>query len=456
MELVSRINDQLSALVWGPAMLLLLIGSGLYFTLGSGLFQFTHFRRMLRVTIGSLFGRKKRGNGISPFQAMSTALAGTMGVGNITGVATALLLGGPGAIFWMWVSALLGMMTKYAEVLLAVKYRGTDSKGAHFGGPMLYLSEGLRAPLLAGIFSLLCVAASFGMGNMTQANAISGALQASFSIPTWATGLAAALVVGLIVVGGLKRIARITELTIPLMSALYILFSLWVIARNIAAVPAAFAEIFAGAFSPVSALGGCGGYGLARAMHYGFARGIFSNEAGLGSAPIAHAAADTDSPVEQGMWGMFEVFADTLICCTLTALVLLTTGVLHRPISGGAMTSAAFSSALGKPGGIFVSVALVFFAIASMLGWCYYGESCLGYLTGGKRWAVWIYRYLFILLIPVGAVTQLETVWSISDTLNGLMLVPNLIGLLGLSGVVFRATRDYRRRETMGKKTTKL
>ncbi|WP_312643034.1 sodium:alanine symporter family protein [Hydrogenoanaerobacterium sp.] len=449
MDFLLRINQRINGVVWGPAMLILLIGTGVYFSLCTGFFQFTHFRCMLRVTLGGIFSRRrdKSRKGISPLQAVSTALAGTMGVGNITGVATAISLGGAGAIFWMWVSALFGMMTKYAEVVLAVKFRGTDKNGAHYGGPMLYLSKGLHAPVLAWVFSLLCVTASFGIGNMTQANAISGAMLASFSIPVWVSGVAAAAVVGLIVVGGLRRIATITELTIPLMSVLYILFALIVIGKNIMAVPDALSQIVQGAFNTRSALGGCGGYSIARAMHYGFARGVFSNEAGLGSAPIAHAAADTDSPVQQGMWGMFEVFADTLVCCTLTALVLLTTGVLELPLEGGAMTSAAFSHSLGSLGGVFVSVSLVFFAISSMLGWCYYGEASLRHLTGGSPLAAWVYRYLFILLIPVGAVTQLETVWSISDTLNGLMAVPNLIGILGLSGVVFTLTRDYIKKE---------
>lgn len=448
MELLAGVNSRINSVVWGPLMLALLLGTGLYFTVFCGFFQFTHFKNMLRETLGKIFrGGRGKGGGISPFQAVSTALAGTMGVGNITGVATALVLGGPGAIFWMWVSALFGMMTKYAEVVLAVRFRGTDKNGAHCGGPMRYLSKGLHAPLLAAAFSALCVAASFGIGNMAQSNAISGALLASFSVPVWVSGIAAALAVGLVVVGGIRRIGKIAELTIPLMSVLYILFALLVIVQNLSAVPAAFGEIISGAFTPRSALGGCGGWGIARAMRFGFARGVFSNEAGLGSAPIAHAAADTDSPVRQGMWGMFEVFADTLVCCTLTALVLLTTGVLELPLESGAMTSAAFSHGLGELGGAFVSVSLVFFALSSMLGWCYYGESCLNYLTHGNGLIRGVYRFLFLILIPVGAVTRLETVWEISDTLNGLMALPNLIGLLGLSGVVFRLTREYKRKE---------
>lgn len=445
MDFLLGINHRINAVVWGPTMLILLIGTGIYFTLRTGFFQFTHFKSMLRVTLGGIFGGKKikNRNGISPLQAVSTALAGTMGVGNITGVATAISLGGAGAIFWMWVSALFGMMTKYAEVALAVRFRSTDKTGAHYGGPMLYLSKGLGAPVLAWVFSVLCVAASFGIGNMTQANAISGAMLASFSVPVWVSGIISAVIVALIIVGGLRRIASITQLTIPLMSALYILFALVVIGKNITAVPDALSQIVQGAFNSRSALGGCGGYSIAQAMRYGFARGVFSNEAGLGSAPIAHAAADTDSAVQQGMWGMFEVFADTMVCCTLTALALLTTGVLELPLESGAMTSAAFSHSLGSLGGVFVSVSLVFFAISSMLGWCYYGEASLNYLTRGSSLATWVYRYLFVLLIPIGAVTQLETVWSISDTLNGLMAVPNLIGILGLSGVVFGLTRDY-------------
>lgn len=446
MTIIAQINERISRAVWGPAMLVLLIGTGVYLSVGTGMFQFTRFGEMLRVTLGGMFAKKKKGGSISPFQAVSTALAGTMGVGNITGVATAISLGGAGAIFWMWVSAFFGMMTKYAEVVLAVRYRETTPDGMYRGGPMLYLSRGLHAPVLACVFSLLCVAASFGIGNMAQSNAVSGALQAAFAVPLWVSGMAVAVVVGLIVLGGLRRIAVITELTVPLMSVLYLVFALIVIGQNITAVPDALREIVGGAFAPRPVLGGCGGYTIARAMRYGFARGVFSNEAGLGSAPIAHAAADTDSPVKQGMWGIFEVFADTIVCCTLTALVLLTTGVFEQPLEGGAMTTAAFTVGLGRFGGMFVAVSLVFFAVSSMLGWCYYGECSLGYLTGHHPGATAVYRWLFILCIPVGAVARLATVWSISDTLNGLMALPNLIGVIGLSGVVFSLTREYKRK----------
>ena len=442
MESILRLWDALSSAVWGPVMLGLLLGTGVYLTVRCRFFQFTHFFAMLRKTLGGALGRGgKRRGGISPFAAVSTALAGTMGTGNITGVAAAMLVGGPGAVFWMWVSALFGMMTKYAEVVLAVRFRANEADGSHWGGPMLYLRRGLRAPILAALFCAFCVAASFGIGNMAQSNAVAGALRESFGVPEHITGLFCAGVVALVVVGGLRRIASVTQVLVPLMSALYLAFALVVLLRFRQNLPQAFADIFAGAFTPLSVAGGCGGWGIARAMRCGISRGVFSNEAGLGSAPIAHAAAEVESPEVQGMWGMFEVFADTLVCCTITALVLLVTGVTALPMPAGGMTSAAFSMGCGAAGGAAVSVSLVFFAFSSILGWCYYGESCLRWLTRGSGAALAVYRCLFLLLIPVGAVTRLEAVWSISDTLNGLMAVPNLVGILGLSGVVAATTR---------------
>ena len=434
--------------VWGPAMLVAMIGIGLYFTLGTRGLQLRRFGYMLRHTVGSLFGGAKKGRDrrhVSPFGAMTTALAGTRGVGNIAGVATAMTLGGPGAIFWMWVSALGGMMTKYAEVLLAVHYREKTPDG-YRGGPMYYMKKGLHSRLLPVLFCLLCACASFGIGNMTQSNTIAQSLQQCFGLHPAITGVAVMAVVAMVVLGGISRIAAFTEKLVPLMSLFYMGAAIWVLAVCWRQLPAALGSIFKDAFSAAALGGGVAGFFTSRAVRFGIARGVFTNEAGLGSAPIAHASADTASPVQQGLWGMFEVFADTFVSCTLTALVILCTGALDTGLDGAALTTAAFGRVLGSWAPPFIAISILFFAVSSMLGWCFYGESALRYLSGGRSWAVWSYRILFLVLVMVGATVQLQRVWQLADTLNGLMAVPNLIALAALSGTVFRLTKDFFRR----------
>ncbi len=445
MQTIEHINQTVNSFVWGPVMLGALLCIGLYFTLRTGFLQIRRFPLILKETILSLFRKKKpsqnHGDGISSFQALSTALASTIGVGNIVGVATAITMGGPGAVFWMWVSALLGMMTKYAEVVLAVHYRRKNREGKWIGGPMYYIRDGLKSPFLAGAFALFGMFASFGIGNMTQANSISNAMQQSFGIHPAITGVAIAVVTALVVIGGLNRIAKVTEKVVPFMAIFFIVGACIVIVANVKNLPSAFSSIFKGAFGWDSVAGGVTGSVLASAMKMGVARGVFSNEAGLGSAPIVHAAADTDHPARQGLWGAFEVFADTLACCTLTALAILSTDLWKDPsISGAALSSSVFESVLGQWGGAFLSISIFLFAFASIVGWSYYGERCGQYLFGGRFQLV--YKVAFVLMTAVGATMELKLVWSISDTLNGLMAIPNLIALVGLHGVVIQLTKE--------------
>ena len=425
----------------GASMIVLICGMGIYLTLRTRFFQVRGLPFILRSTIGALL--KKEGNaaggGISPFQAVSTALAGTMGVGNIAGVATALTLGGAGAIFWMWVSSFFGMMTKYAEIVLAVKYREKSPDGGWHGGPMYYMEKGLNKRWMGKLFALLCAAGSFGIGNMTQGNAVSGAARAAFGVPLWATGLVSAIIVALVIFGGVKRIATVAEITIPFVSAAYIAACVFAIMRGSDYLGGAVSLIFEQAFTLRSAVGGVTGYGLLTALRYGVSRGVFTNEAGMGSASIAHAAANCKSPAHQGAWGIFEVFLDTNTVCTLTGLVLLTAqgGALWRSgLDGVEMTSAAFVSVFGPLGATFIAVSVMIFAIAGMLGWCLYGEISVGYLTDSSKRSILIYRVAFVLCVYAGAVSELRTVWELTDALNALMAIPNIAALWLLRGEI--------------------
>lgn len=445
--LVEQINATINNFVWGPVMLVLLIGTGIYLSVRNRFFQFTRFGDIIRNTFGTLFAKADRDKdpegAITPFQAVSTALAGTIGTGNIVGVATAITMGGPGAVFWMWISACFGMVTKYSEIVLAVKYREKNDEGNWVGGPMYYIQNGLKQKWLAVLFAAFCALASFGIGNMTQVNSISLAVKSSFGIATWITGVVCAVLVALVVIGGVKRIGKVTEKIVPFMALFYICGSLIVIGMNYAAIPNAFKLIFEYAFNMNSAVGGAVGYTVMQAIRFGLARGIFSNEAGLGSAPIAHAATSTTNPVKQGLWGVFEVFVDTIIVCSMTALVILTSGLWDSGITGAELTSAAFSSSLGTYGGYFVSISIMFFALSTVLGWAYYGERSIEYISRKNAYIIMIYRALFIGCIVIGATSHLDLVWGIADTLNGLMAIPNLIALLGLSGVVVKITKEY-------------
>lgn len=443
METLMNINSVVNNFVWGPPILVLIVGVGLFLSVKTGFFSITKLGYTLKNTLLKMFSKEQRGEGeVTAFQAVATALAATVGTGNVAGVATAIALGGPGAIFWMWLAAILGMTTKFAEVVLAVNFREKTEDGRFVGGPMYYIENGLGKSWkwLAVLFAFFGALASFGIGNMTQANSVALAVQGSFKIPPLATGIVLAVLTGLVIVGGIKRIGAITEKLVPFMAAIYILGGLFILLSNVAAIPGAFAIIFKEAFTGTAAVGGFAGATMARAIRYGIARGVFTNEAGLGSAPIAHAAATTDHPVRQGLWGIFEVFADTIVICSITALAIITTGAWETGESGAVLTTLAFNTAI-PGGGIIVTIGLVLFAYSTILGWAYYGERCLEYLAGTKP--ILAYRLIWVVFIVIGAVGGLEFIWSLADTLNGLMAIPNLIGVLFLSGTVFKLTKEF-------------
>ena len=424
----------MQGILQGGSMILLICGMGVYLTLRTRFFQVRGFSFIWKNTMGTLLKKDVGGKsgGISPFQAVSTALAGTMGVGNIAGVATALTLGGAGAIFWMWVSSFFGMMTKYAEIVLAVRYREPSAGGGWHGGPMYYMEKGLGKRWMGKVFALLCAAGSFGIGNMTQVNAVSGAAKVAFGIPLWVTGLLTAAIVALVIFGGVRRIATVAEIVIPFISVAYITFCLVALSRSSGYLGGAVALIFEQAFTLRSAVGGVAGHGLLTALRYGVSRGVFTNEAGMGSASIAHAAASCKSPAHQGAWGIFEVFLDTNTVCTLTGLVLLTAGggtLWRSGLDGVEMTSGAFVSSFGPLGATFIAVSVMIFAIAGMLGWCLYGETSVGYLTGRSAHSIFLYRAVFVLCVFVGAVSELRAVWEFTDALNALMAIPNIAAI---------------------------
>ena len=437
------INSFVNNIVWGPPILVLIVGTGLYLSVKTGFFSITKLGYILKNTLLKMFSKEQKGEGeVTAFQAVATALAATVGTGNIAGVATAIALGGPGAIFWMWLAAIVGMTTKFAEVVLAVNFREKTEDGRFVGGPMYYIENGLGKSWkwLAVLFAFFGALASFGIGNMTQANSVAMAVQESFNIPPLATGIALAVLTFLVIVGGIKRIGKITEKLVPFMSAIYILGGLFILFSNLGAIPGAFALIFSRAFTGTAAIGGFAGSTMAMAIRFGIARGVFTNEAGLGSAPIAHAAATTDHPVRQGLWGVFEVFMDTIVICSITALAIITTGVWETGETGAVLTTIAFNTAI-PGGGLIVTIGIVLFAFSTILGWAYYGERCLEYLAGTKP--ILAYRLAWVVFVVIGAIGGLEFIWSLADTLNGLMAIPNLIGVLFLSGTVFKLTKEY-------------
>ncbi|GHV34068.1 sodium:alanine symporter [Clostridia bacterium] len=425
--------ERLNAILWGPFMMAALCGAGLYFTIRTGWLSLK-LKTIFGATFGTLFVKREKGK-ISPFGAMATALASCLGTGNIAGVAAALAAGGPGALFWMWVAAFLSMATKYAEVTLAVHYR-VKRGGIWRGGPMYYMERGLGLKPLAIGFSAICLVATLGTGNFTQIGAMSEAVSEAFGIPPPLVGFAAMLLIAPALMGGIRGVARVAEKLVPAASLLYISGAVILIAVNFREVIPAFEAIVSGAFGLKPALGGAAGFGLARAMRFGVARGVFSNEAGMGTSPIAHSAADTDSPAKQGLWGAAEVFLDTLVMCTLTGLAILVSG------AGGA--GAAFATVFGAAGYKFVAVSLSLFAVASVLGWSCYGEACAVYLFGRRRAALLLYRAVYLAAVPLGAVLGMERVWAFADLMNGLMLVPNLAAVAALGGVVVKLTRDTR------------
>lgn len=438
---IESILSAIDSFIWGTPLLILLSGTGLYLTLRLGFIQIRYLPRAL----GYLFKKDKGGKGdVSSFAALCTALAATIGTGNIVGVATAVQAGGPGAIFWMWLVALLGMATKYAECLLAVKYRVRDKNGFMAGGPMYYIERGLGIKWLAKLFALFGVmVAFFGIGTFPQVNAITHAMQDTFNIPVLVTAIIVTLLVGLIILGGVKRIATASSLIVPFMAILYVTTSLVIILLNIEKVPDAISLIIYSAFDPQAALGGAIGFTVMKAIQSGVARGIFSNESGLGSAPIAAAAAQTREPVRQGLISMTGTFLDTIIVCTMTGIVLVLTGAWNNPeLAGATVTNYAFAQGLGTSiGATIVTVGLLFFAFTTILGWCYYGERCFVYLVGIR--GVKLYRLAYIVLVGLGSFLHLNLIWIIADIVNGLMAFPNLIALIGLRKIVIEETKDY-------------
>jgi len=444
-ESVKELIQALNGIVWGPYMLVLILGTGLFLMLGLKLMPLARlgygFRMLWR-------GRTGLGEGeISPFNALMTSLSATIGTGNIAGVATAIAAGGPGALFWMWCTALVGMATKYAEAVLAVRYREVDEKGNHVGGPMYYIKNGLGSHWgwLGTLFAVFGALAGFGIGNTVQANSVAHALSESngFNISPWITGLVMAALAALVLIGGIRRIAEVAGKLVPFMAIAYLLSGLVVLALNAGAIPGAVVEIVKQAFTPTAAAGGFLGASVWAAIQFGVARGVFSNEAGLGSAPIAHASAATDSPVRQGTVAMLGTFIDTLIVCSITGLAIVVTDAWTSGETGSVLSSLAFERALPGFGSYVVSVGLALFAFTTILGWSVYGERCVEYLFGIR--SITPFRVLWVVMIPVGAVAQdyLGFVWLISDTLNALMAIPNLIALLLLSPVVFALTREY-------------
>lgn len=436
--------EHVGGIIWGPYMLVFMTSLGLWLTVRTRGFQFRRMGTVLRRTVGGLFRRRGGEGGVSPFQAVSTALAGTLGTGNIAGVATAVVAGGPGAVFWMWASAFFSMLTKYAEVALAVRYRRRGGDGVYRGGPMYYMKDGLGAGWLGGIFAVLCVACSFGIGNATQINTMAAGLRQSFGVPPLITGAATAVLVFLVIVGGIRRVGSLTQVLVPVMALIYLAGGGMVLIKNAQAIPQALELIISCAFSPRAAVGGAAGYGVMRGVRYGLSRGMFSNEAGLGSAPIAHASADAEGPVEQGLWGIFEVFVDTVVICGFTALIILTAGDLRLSgLDGVALTAAAFTQSLGEPGGWVVSVTMLFFAFSSILGWAWYGQAALEWLTGGRKWCLTVYRLLYVGVTVAAAGMAIDLVWGVADILNGLMATANLLAVFSLSGEVVAMTREW-------------
>lgn len=448
---IEKVNGEINSFVWGPVMLTLLVGTGLFLSIKTGFLQFSRFGYAMKNTIGSLFSKdqhEKTKSGVSPFQAVATAMAGTIGTGSIAGIATAIVSGGPGAVFWMWISALLGMITKYSEIVLSLHFREKNDADQWVGGPMYYIRKGVKikwfGKTLAVLFSIFAMIACLGTGNATQSNSIADALNKTMNVPTVITGALLTIIVAAVILGGMKRIASFNEKLVPFMAVFFVVCSLSAVVINYKAVPSAFALIFSEAFNFKAAFGGVAGYGIMTAMRFGFARGVFSNEAGLGSAPIAHAASSAKSPVDQGLWGMFEVFFTTIIICTLSALTILTTGIWEKgEISGAALSIASFNSIIPNIGGVIVTLATIFFALSTILGWAYYGEVSVEYLVNKNKKAVYVYRIVYVMMVFIGAVGSLDLIWSISETMNGLMAIPNLVGLITLSGVVKKLTKEY-------------
>ncbi len=469
-ELIEKVNSVVNNFVWGIPMLILLVGTGILMTVLTKVFQLSHIGHWFKNTLGSIFTDRhitqhtdKSDRSISQFQSLCTALAATIGTGNIVGVATALMTGGPGAIFWMWIVAFFGMMTNYSENVLGIFYRRKNEKGEWSGGAMYYLRDGLGSKknmkqvgaVLAVLFSIFCLLASFGIGNMSQINSIAGNMNAAFNVPKLATGIVLMIIAALVIVGGIKRIATVTEKLVPFMAIFYIIGALVICIVHAGNIGPAFVAIFKGAFAMKAVGGGIVGAGVKMALTWGMKRGVFSNEAGLGSSVMVHSNSNVKEPVRQGMWGIFEVFADTIVVCSLTALSVLTsglvdldTGAVLADVEDSALVGQAFATVFGNIGPMFIAVAILLFAFSTVLGWSHYGTKAFEYLFGTK--STIIYRAIFVVFILCGATMSLDLAWDLSDTFNGLMAIPNLIGVLTLSPIVAKITKNYVDRKMRG------
>ena len=463
LEIVEKINGAVNGWVWGPVMLVFLVGTGIFLTCGLKFFQVGKIGLWMKNTFGTLLKKDaKKGsdaNSISSFQALCTALGGTVGVGNVVGVATAIAAGGPGAIFWMWIAAFFGMITKYAEIVLGIFYRKRNDNGEWLGGAMVYLKEGFSGKkglkvlgsVLGVLFALFCILASFGIGNMSQINTIAANFEQTFNIPIIATGVVLLVLMAIMALGGLKRIASVTEKLVPFMSIFYIIGAVIIVATKFTVIDDVFVAIFKGAFGFDAVAGGAIGVVISKVAKSGIARGVFSNEAGLGSSALVHSTADVKEPAKQGMWGVFEVFVDTIVICSLSALVILSSGVIDLTtglVASGfsadkasVLVTEAFVNSFGSIGGYFATIAIFFFAISTVIGWFVYGSKSCEFLFG--KVATVVYKVIFVCFVLVGATMDLSLAWDISDTFNGLMAIPNLIGLLVLSGTVFKISKNY-------------
>jgi AGCS family alanine or glycine:cation symporter len=445
MDLIAELNQKVSALVWGAPMLVLLMGTGIALTVATRGIQFRKFGFAFREVFGKLFARGQGEGSVSPFQALATALASTVGVGNIAGVSTAIFLGGPGALFWLLVSGVFGMCTKFAEIAVALHYRERDAEGTVRGGAMYVLSKGLGLPRLGTTFALLTAVAAFGIGNMVQANSVADAARASFGVEPWISGVVLAVLTALVILGGLRRIAEVTQFLVPLMCLVYLVGALVVLVRFAGQIPAVIELVLTSAFTGHAAMGGFAGATVKSALSYGLKRGLFSNEAGLGSAPIVHSSAVTDHPVRQASYGIIEVFVDTIVVCALTGFVVLSTGAWRSGDTGAALSARAFAIGLpGEWGHFVVSFGLMTFAFSTVIGWSYYGETAITYLFGTR--AALPYRLLWTVFVFLGAIGSLHLIWEIADTLNGLMAIPNLIGVLGSLRVLLLLIDQFFRR----------
>jgi len=442
MENFVAIHDRVNALVWGAPLIIVLMGTGLFLTIWTGGIQFRRFGFAIREVLGKVLSKGDGTGTVTPFQAVATALASTVGVGNIAGVATAIHLGGPGALFWLVISGVFGMCTKFCEIAVAIHYRETDANGTMRGGAMYVLKNGLKLPWLGAVFALLTALAAFGIGNMVQANSVADAVRASFGISVQVTGLVLMALVALVVLGGIRRIVEVTQYLVPFMCIAYVLGATTIIILNASELPRAIGLVFDGAFNGTAAVGGFAGAGVMHALRLGIARGLFTNEAGLGSAPIVHSAAVTDHPVRQALYGVFEVFIDTFVVCIVTGLVLLTTGAWELPLDGAAMSAKGFE--LGLPGAwghTVVTIGILLFAFSTLVGWSFYGETAAVYLLGAR--AAVPYRIAWVGAVWFGATGSLQLVWGVADTLNGLMAVPNLIAVLGSAALIRRLIREF-------------